>query len=90
MMKKVLKLLDEGSGNTDSLARDLDVGRGTIEAVLEMATREGYVEKTEICNGCSNCPLGDKCGRNISESNSVEIYTLTPKGGEHIETNWRS
>ncbi len=60
MLRKVLKLLDKKSGNTDSLARDLNVGRGTIEAVLEMAVREGYLEKTEICNDCSNCPLGDK------------------------------
>ena len=62
MLKDVLRRMREGSADIDSIARDLDIGRGTLDAILEMGIREGYLEKTSAAPGCGGCFLRDKCG----------------------------
>jgi len=86
LIRKVLKLLEKG-GNTETLVRKLDLSRKTLDAILETAINKGYLKKTEICNDCSSCPLGENCNRENPKEEAVKMYALTPKGREYIENN---
>ena len=39
MLKDVLCRMREGSADIDSIARDLNIGRGILDAILEMGIR---------------------------------------------------
>ncbi len=83
MLKDVLRRMREGSTDIDSIARDLDIGRGTLDAILEMGIREGYLEKTSAAPSCGGCFLRDKCGMGFHGRERTEMYVLTPKGEEY-------
>ncbi len=83
MLKDVLLKMREGSADIDSIARDLDIDRGTLDAILEMAVREGYVEKASATPSCAGCFLRGKCGTDPRGREKTEMYVLTPEGEKY-------
>lgn len=87
MIRKALRLLDRGNCNTSSLALELEVSRGTLNAVLGTALREGYIEKMMVCSDCSNCLLCSNRKEEISEVDKVGTYLLASKGRRYLKTS---
>lgn len=85
MIKRILQRVKEDCGSVNLLARDLDSGRETVEAILERAVREKYLERVSISSDCSTCPIGSKCEGELSKCDGVEMYILTSKGREYVE-----
>lgn len=85
MLKNVLRKMLEGSTDIDSIARDLDIGRGTLDAILHMAIRDGYIEKASATPSCGGCFLRGKCGMDPHGLEKTEMYVLTPKGEKYAE-----
>ena len=85
MIKKVLRRIREG-GEMGAVARDLGLKRGTLQAILEMAVREGYVEKVEPVSGCTNCSFWKSCVRRGGRAEKASMYVLTLKGEEFANT----
>ena len=57
---KILKEL--GSGKTpDDLAKELDMRRETIEAILELMVHRGVIKEIDCDSACSNCFMGKSC-----------------------------
>ena len=83
MLKDVLRKMRKGSTDVDSIARDLDIGHGTLDAILEMGIREGYLEKTSATPSCEGCFLRGKCGMDPHGREKTEMYVLTPKGEKY-------
>jgi len=79
-MRKLLHRMREGGADINAVAQDLGIGRGTLDAILEMAVREGYLEKASIRSNCGGCPLHGTCGVEPSECDKTEMYIVTPKG----------
>ncbi len=86
MLKDVLRKMREGGTDINSIARDLDIERGTFEAILKMAVREGYVEKASAASGCGGCPLSSRCGAKPSQYDEMKIYVLTSKGEKYASS----
>lgn len=82
-MRKLLHRMRKGSADINAIARDLDIRRGTLEAILEMAVRGGYLEKANAASSCGACFLSGRCGVDPSECNKTEIYILTPEGKKY-------
>jgi len=85
MIKKVLRRIREG-GEMSTVARDLGLERGTLQAILEMAVKEGYVEKVEPALGCANCSFWKTCVQRGEQAEKARMYVLTPKGEEFANT----
>lgn len=83
MMKKVLHRMRKCGVDINAVARDLDIGRGTLDAILEMAVREGHVEKASAASGCGGCPLSSRCGVKPSQYDEMKMYVLTPRGKKY-------
>lgn len=73
----------KGGVDINVVARDLDIGRGTLDAILEMGVREGYLEKAGAAPSCSGCFLLGKCGMDPHGREKTEMYVLTPKGEKY-------
>ncbi|MFP4005665.1 MAG: hypothetical protein ACLFUR_02980 [Candidatus Hadarchaeia archaeon] len=86
MMRKVLRSVEKDSSNTDLLARGLDIGRRTVDAILEKAVKEGYAEEINGNTSCNECPLSNICRKTSSECNGLKMYILTSKGREYIKS----
>jgi len=85
VLKDVLQKVQEGSPDIDSIARELGIGRGTLDAVLEMAVREGYLEKASATPCCSGCPLGGMCKTESSGCEGIRMYALTSDGEKYVK-----
>jgi len=85
MMKKVLRRIREGS-EMGTVARDLGLERDTLQAILEMAVREGYLEKVEPVSRCTNCFFWKGCVQRGGQAEKARTYVLTPKGEESAST----
>lgn len=83
MIRKLLHRMREGSADINTMARDLGIGRGTLDAILEMAVRERYLEKASAAPSCSSCFLRGKCGMDPHEREKSEMYVLTLKGEKY-------
>ena len=83
MIKKMLLLMGKGL-DVEAIAKKLGIARGTIEAVLESAVREGYLERVRLPSGCSGCPLYRACRVEGVQSGGGVMYILTPRGEEYI------
>jgi hypothetical protein len=69
-------------GDLNAVARDFDMTRETLGAILEMSIREGYLKKVDV-RFCGACPLGGMCKVEPSECDKTRIYIVTPKGEEY-------
>lgn len=83
MMKKILHRMREGSVDINAMARDLGIRRDTLDAILEMAVWEGYLEKASATSSYSTCFLSGRCGVDPSECDKMEMYILTPEGEKY-------
>lgn len=83
MLKDVLQKMRRGATDIDSIARDLGIGRGTLDAILEMAVRERYLEKAGTTSSCGACFLGSRCKVKPSECSNTEMYIVTPQGKKY-------
>lgn len=84
MMKKVLSRVGKGGVDIDKLAQGLDIGMGTLNAILEMSVARGYIEKVDVSSSCSGCPLSSECKMKLSDCDKTEVYVLTPKGEKYV------
>jgi len=84
-MRKILRRMREGSGDINAVARDLGIGRGTLDAILEMAVREEYAGKADVSSGCGGCLLSGKCEVEPSQCDKIGMYVLTPKGEKYAD-----
>lgn len=80
MIRKLLHRMREGGADINAMTRDLGIGRGTLDAILEMAIMEGYLKKVSIRSNCGGCPLRGTSGVEPSECDKTEIYIVTPEG----------
>ena len=85
VLKDVLQKVQKGGPDIDSMAQELGIGRGTLDAVLEMAVREGYLEKASATPCCSGCPLGGMCKTKSSGRGGIRMYALTPDGEKYVK-----
>jgi len=77
-MKKVLSRI--GNGNTiDTLARELNMNRSILLAMIKFMVDEGYLEITSMQCSCSGSNCSEKCC-----DSETKIYALTSKGERFI------
>lgn len=84
MLGKILQRVRESSGGINSIAQDLDIGKGTLDAVLEVAVERGYMKKIHISSSCGGCALSKQCNVKPSECDKTKVYFLTRKGEERV------
>ena len=87
MIRKILRRMMEG-GDINSIARDLGIERGTLDAILEMAVRGGYLEKVDVSSSCNACFLHRTCRIEPPECDKTEMYIITPKGERYAGFNF--
>lgn len=75
MMERLLGILRQGGTQTmESLARQLGVTPGLVEAMLADLERRGYVAQAGDCGeGCSGCDLAQGC----SKQGGQKLWTVS-------------
>ena len=76
-MRKILSILsEENTVNVDALSRELGLRGPTVQAMIDLMVRQGYLEEIKCGSGCSMCPM------NCSSltSSKIRMYRLTGKG----------
>ncbi len=82
-MEEVLSRIKNGT-TIDTIARDLDMNRSTLLAMIEFLVDEGYLEGVGAgCSG-STSRLCELC-RGTNAGPEMAVYTLTGKGMGMIE-----
>ncbi|MCD4765989.1 MAG: hypothetical protein K8R06_09400 [Methanosarcinales archaeon] len=82
VMKKVLSGTVKG-GTTDALARELDMNRSTLMAMIDFLASAGYLEITGLQCSCQASNLCEKsCGSN--SGSQTKMYALTLKGEQFL------
>lgn len=82
VMKKVLSGTVKG-GTTDALARELDMNRSTLMAMIDFLANAGYLEITGLQCSCQASNLCEKCYSSNSGS-QTKMYALTLKGEQFL------
>ncbi len=83
VMKKVLSGAVKG-GTIDALARELDMNRSTLLAMIDFLASAGYLEITGLqCSCQTSSNLCEKCCGPKSGS-QTKMYALTLKGEQFI------
>lgn len=78
MLEKLLKLLARGGASTpDTLARELGVGRDTLDRMIADLVRLGYLEPVGgACEAkCAGCPSASVCAVGTPQ----RVWALTEK-----------
>ena len=76
-MRKILSILsEENTVNVDALSRELGLRGPTVQAMIDLMVRQGYLEEIRCGSGCSMCPMN--CGS--LTSSKIRMYRLTGKG----------
>jgi len=82
-MEEVLSRI--GNGNTiDTIARDLDMNRSTLLAMIEFLVDEAYLAGTGVGCSRSTSRLCEQC-RGTNTGPEMAMYTLTRKGMDIVE-----
>ncbi|MBD3406894.1 MAG: hypothetical protein GF411_12325 [Candidatus Lokiarchaeota archaeon] len=82
VLKEVIKLIIEGKiTNTQDIAHDLGIQIGTLNDMIQMLIRNGYL-KTNTCDdrqaqSCASCSHSTHCGMS---SSPVTTFIVTEKG----------
>ena len=81
-MRKLLSILsEENTVNVDALSRELGLRGPTVQAMIDLMVRQGYLEEIRCGSGCSMCPMN--CGS--LNSSKIKMYRPTGKGMECIK-----
>ena len=81
-IKEVLSGIRDGS-TIDTLARELDMNRFTLLAMVEFLVDTGYLEIVEMRSTCSGC-FGSNCSLENACNSELKVYALTSKGERFI------
>ncbi len=82
LMKKVLSGTVKG-GTIDALARELDMNRSTLLAMIEFLENAGYLEITGLQCSCQASNLCENhCGS--TSGSQTKMYALTLKGEQFL------
>jgi hypothetical protein len=60
----------------DSLAKELNMRKSTVQAMVDFMLHAGYIEELTCGNRCSACPMN--CGTQLPSG--MKMYVLTEKG----------
>jgi hypothetical protein len=82
VMKKVLSGAVKG-GTIDELARELDMNRSTLLAMIDFLANAGYLEITGLQCSCQASNLCEKCCGSKNDS-QTKMYGLTLKGEQFL------
>ncbi len=82
VMKKVLSGTVKG-GTIDALARELDMNRSTLMAMIDFLENAGYLEIAGLQCSCQASNLCEKCCGSNSGS-QTKMYALTLKGEQFL------
>ncbi|MCD4842631.1 MAG: hypothetical protein K8R08_11640 [Methanosarcinales archaeon] len=82
VIKKVLSGTVKG-GTIDALARELDMNKSTLQAMIEFLENTGYLEITDLHCSFQDSNLCVKCCGPESGS-QTKMYALTLKGEQFI------
>ena len=82
-MGEVLSRIENGT-TLDMIARDLDMNRSTLLAMIEFLVDEGYLEGVGVGCSCSTSRLCEQC-RGTNTGHEMAVYTLTGKGMGMVE-----
>jgi|LGVF01.1.fsa_nt_gb DNA-binding Lrp family transcriptional regulator len=83
MLNEILSGISSGT-TTDALARELDLKRSTLMAIVESLVDTGYIEVVGMQGSCSGCGGSVSC----SDGNSCYgMYALTLEGERFISQN---
>jgi len=82
-MEEILSRI-KGGNTIDTIARDLDMNRSTLMAMIEFLVDEGYLERVDMGCACSTSNLCEQC-RGTDTGPDMVVYTLTPKGEGMVE-----
>jgi len=78
-MKEVLSRVENGT-TIDMIARELDMNRSTLLAMIEFMVDEQYLEQVDL-QCCSTSNLCEQCQyRGADTDCGTAMYALTPKG----------
>ncbi|KAF5415036.1 MAG: hypothetical protein C5S49_06295 [Candidatus Methanogaster sp.] len=79
-MEEVLSRIKNGT-TTDTIARELDMNRSTLLAMIEFMVDEQYLEQVGMHSSCSTSNLCEQCQyRGADTDQGAVMYTLTTKG----------
>ncbi len=82
-MEEVLSRIENGN-TIDTIARDLDMNRSTLLAMIEFLVDEQYLEGVGVGCSCATSRLCEQC-RGTNAGPEMAMYTLTVKGMGTIE-----
>ncbi|MFW6376200.1 MAG: FeoC-like transcriptional regulator [Thermoplasmatota archaeon] len=74
--KSIIKKIRDGKSSLE-ISRDLDMGLGTVKAMIDSLEYQGYLEEVNCDTKCSACPMG--CS---SSKTQYKMYKVTEKGEE--------
>jgi hypothetical protein len=76
--EKLRKILSgiKGVKTIDSLAEELNMGKSTVQAMVDFMLHTGYIEEITCGNRCSSCSMD--CG--IQPPSGMKLYVVTEKG----------
>ena len=85
VMKKVLSGTVKG-GTIDALARELDMNRSTLMAMIDFLANAGYLEIAGL--QCS-CQASNLCENHCGSQGGLQtkMYALTMKGEQFLSSN---
>jgi len=83
MLNEILSGISSGT-TTDALARELDLKRSTLMAIVESLVDVGYIEVVGMQGSCSGCGGSVSCSGGHS---CHAIYALTIEGERFISQN---
>ena len=83
--KILLRIGGRGGGTIDNLAKELDMRKSTVQAMIEFMVHAGYLKEFSCGDGCAGCFMYKKCNISASEGVKMRMYVLTEKGMECIK-----
>ena len=81
-MEEVLSRIENGT-TIRSIARELDMNRSTLRAMIEFMVDEHYLEQADMHCSCSTSNLCEQC-RGADTDHGMAMYMLTSKGLQFI------
>ncbi|MEA1907467.1 MAG: FeoC-like transcriptional regulator [Euryarchaeota archaeon] len=82
-MEEVLSRIKNGT-TIDTIARELDMNKSTLLAMIEFLVDEGYLESVGVGCSCATSRLCEQC-RGTNAGPEMAMYTLTGKGMDMVE-----
>lgn len=83
MLKKILRVIQEGKFNQLETAKALDVSPEYLDMALKQLLMLGYLKDEKLSSGCCStdckvCSVQAKC-------NQLTVYTLSDKGRQILK-----